>query len=142
MMLLGTISAVIENAGLRLTIDGESSPTTKEYRFLNSYIPQVGDRVLVAETGDSYVVLGKVVSNGGGSSSFLTGLETRDGGALYGVYKDGSYTANGITMITQARTVWNRTHSDYTYGIVFKEVNQQYYISTIGDAPWKKITTS
>lgn len=141
MMLLGTISAVIENAGLRLTIDGESSPTTKEYRFLASYTPQVGDRVLVAETGDSYVVLGKVVSNGGGSSSFLTGLATSDNGALYGVYKDGSYTDAGITTI-QARSVWNRTHSDRTYAICFKEVNQQYYISTIGDAPWKKITTS
>lgn len=108
MMLLGTISAVIENAGLRLTIDGESSPTTKEYRFLDSYIPQVGDRVLVAETGDSYVVLGKVTDT---------------------------------IKYPQANSVWNRSHSNHTYPIVFYETNGVFYIAYSGGT-WKKITTS
>jgi hypothetical protein len=139
MMLLGTISAVIENAGLRLTIDGESSPTTKEYRFLASYKPQVGDRVLVAETGDSYVVLGKVVASAG-SSQFLTGLATRNNGALYGMYEDGSLTNVGINTI-QASSVWNRSHSDHTYPIVFTESNSVFYIAYSGGS-WHKITTS
>ena len=139
MMLLGTISAVIENAGLRLTIDGESSPTTKEYRFLASYAPQVGDRVLVAETGDSYVVLGKVVASAG-SSQFLTGLATRNNGALYGMYADGSLTNVGINTI-QASSVWNRSHSDHTYPIVFTESNNVFYIAYSGGS-WHKITTS
>jgi hypothetical protein len=108
MMLLGTISAVIENAGLRLTIDGESSPTTKEYRFLSSYVPKVGDRVLVAETGDSYVVLGKVTET---------------------------------TQYPQANSVWNRTHSDHSFPIVFYESNSSFYIA-YGGGPWHKITTS
>lgn len=139
MMLLGTISAVIENAGLRLTIDGESSPTTKEYRFLASYTPQVGDRVLVAETGDSYVVLGKVVASAE-SSQFLTGLATRNNGALYGMYADGSLTNVGINTI-QASSVWNRSHSDHTYPIVFTESNSVFYIAYSGGS-WHKITTS
>ena len=107
-MLLGTISAVIENAGLRLTIDGEDSPTTKEYKFLDSYIPQVGDRVLVAETNDSYVVLGRVT---------------------------------GTVKYPQANSVWNKTHSDHTYPIVFRETGNVFYIAYSGGS-WKKITTS
>lgn len=108
MMLLGTISAVIENAGLRLTIDGEDSPTTKEYRFLDSYIPRVGDRVLVAEVSDSYVVLGRVT---------------------------------GTIKYPQANSVWNKTHSDHTYPIVFRETGNVFYIAYSGGT-WKKITTS
>jgi len=112
MMLLGTISAVIENAGLRLTIDGESSPTTKEYRFLGSYSPKVGDRVLVAETGDSYVVLGKVTD-----------------------------TASETPQYPQASSVWNRLHADHTYPIVFYESNSSFYIAYSGGS-WHRITTS
>lgn len=60
-MRLGTISSYAKGSGVTLTIDGEDSPTTKKYMFLSSYTPAVGDRVVVEETSDSYVVLGKVV---------------------------------------------------------------------------------
>lgn len=45
-----------------MTIDGESSPTTKDYMFLSSYTPVVGDRVIIEEISGSYVVLGAVVT--------------------------------------------------------------------------------
>lgn len=61
-MILGTISSYSSGSGVTLTIDGETSPTTKEYMFLGSYTPVVGDRVLIEEISDSYVVLGAVVS--------------------------------------------------------------------------------
>jgi hypothetical protein len=61
-MILGTISSYSSGSGVTLTIDGETSPTTKKYMFLGSYTPVVGDRVLIEEISDSYVVLGVVVS--------------------------------------------------------------------------------
>ena len=72
-MILGTISSYSSGSGVTLTIDGETSPTTKKYMFLGSYTPVVGDRVLIEEISDSYVVLGVVVTN---SSSVEPGLAT------------------------------------------------------------------
>lgn len=62
-MLLGTITSRTANVGATLTIDGETSPTTKAYMWLDPYYPEIGDRVLIAEISGSYVVLGKVVNN-------------------------------------------------------------------------------
>lgn len=59
-MILGTITSYSANTGVTLTIDGESSPTTKNYAFLSTYAPTVGDRVLIEEISGSYVVLGAV----------------------------------------------------------------------------------
>lgn len=64
-MILGTISAYTSGTGVALTIDGESTPTTKKYLFLSSYTPVVGDRVLIEEISGTYVVIGKVVSTPG-----------------------------------------------------------------------------
>lgn len=62
-MILGTISSWTNNAGVTVTIDGEEAPTTKKYMWLSSYLPQVGDRVLIEEIGGSYVILGKLTTN-------------------------------------------------------------------------------
>ena len=43
-------------------IDGENEPTQKKYAYLNSYNPKDGDRVLIANVGDSYVVLGAITN--------------------------------------------------------------------------------
>lgn len=64
-MILGTISAYTSGTGVALTIDGESTPTTKNYLFLASYSPAVNDRVLIEEISGTYVVIGKVVSTPG-----------------------------------------------------------------------------
>lgn len=137
-MKLGTISAVIENAGLRLTIDGESSPTTKKYLFLSSYAPTVGDRVLVEEVGNSYVVLGKVVDTEATGVNYMTDFRT-SGGGLQAQYADGTYS-NSVYGI-QADSVKNRLHDDHTYPIVFYETNNNFYIAYAG-GNWHKITTS
>lgn len=74
-MILGTISSYSSGDGVTLTIDGESAPTTKEYCFLSSYVPTVGDRVLVEEISGTYVILGKVTktaSGGGGGDHAQT----------------------------------------------------------------------
>lgn len=62
-MILGTISAVDNDNGLQLIIDGEDDPTTKKYTYMASYVPTANDRVLIEEIGGSYVIMGKVISD-------------------------------------------------------------------------------
>lgn len=62
-MILGTISSWTNNGGVTVTIDGEETATTKKYMWLASYLPVVGDRVLIEEIGGSYVILGKLTTN-------------------------------------------------------------------------------
>lgn len=62
-MILGTINSYTAGAGVTVTIDGEDSPTTKEYMFLGSYTPSVGDRVLIEEISGTYVIIGKVAKS-------------------------------------------------------------------------------
>ena len=61
-MILGKISAVDDDNGLQLIIDGEDAATTKKYTYMASYVPTANDRVLIEEVGGSYVIMGKVVS--------------------------------------------------------------------------------
>ena len=61
-LLLGKLDWNYETIGLTLTIDGEDAPTLKKYAYLNSYNPNRGDRVLIADVGDSYVVLGAITN--------------------------------------------------------------------------------
>ena len=107
-MILGTISSYESESGLALIIDGETEPTAKKYKFIANYVPVANDRVLIEEVGDSYVVIGRVTDN---------------------------------TNSTRARTsdyVWNRSHSDRTYGIAFKESNSRFYIAYAGGS-WHEI---
>lgn len=62
-MILGTVSAVDNNNGLQLIIDGEDTATTKKYTYVSSYVPTVNDRVLIEKIGGSYVVMGKVIKS-------------------------------------------------------------------------------
>ena len=62
-MILGTISAVDNENGLQLTIDGEDSPTTKKYTYMASYVPAANDRVIIEEISGSYVIMGKVIND-------------------------------------------------------------------------------
>jgi hypothetical protein len=62
-MILGTISAVDNDNGLQLIIDGEDEPTTKKYTYMASYVPAANDRVILEDIGGSYVIMGKVISD-------------------------------------------------------------------------------
>jgi hypothetical protein len=59
-MILGKISTYTSGQGATVIIDGETSATTKKYPVLGSYTPASSDRVLIAEVGDSYVIIGKI----------------------------------------------------------------------------------
>lgn len=44
-----------------IRFNGETADSSKAYKYLSSYAPTVGDYVLLAATGRTYVILGKVV---------------------------------------------------------------------------------
>ncbi|MCI9147988.1 MAG: hypothetical protein HFG73_06940 [Hungatella sp.] len=44
-----------------LLFNGETANSRKLYKYLKSYSPAVGDMVLLARVGRTYVILGKVV---------------------------------------------------------------------------------
>lgn len=113
-MLLGNISHVYTTEGLSLYIDGESSPTTKKYHFLASYIPNAGDRVLIEEVGDSLIVLGKITndSSDAGHVAYADAAGTAaTAGSAGSATKDGS----GYTIATHYFASCSVTNSTITF---------------------------
>lgn len=71
---IGVVVDLFPNSTAKITFDGEDAASEKQYAYLSSYTPTVGDRVLLASTSSTYVVLGKVKYNegpntGGGSTT-------------------------------------------------------------------------
>lgn len=48
-------------SGAHLQFDGETSPSARAYTYLSSYTPTVDDRVLLAQVGTTWVILGAVI---------------------------------------------------------------------------------
>ena len=61
-MILGTVQAVDNTNGLSILFDSETEATTKDYKYLASYVPAVGDRVLIEQISGTYVIIGKIIS--------------------------------------------------------------------------------
>ncbi len=49
-----------DTGGVILRFIGENTPSEKRYRRIKSYQPQAGDRVLLAQVGATYVILGAI----------------------------------------------------------------------------------
>ena len=138
-MIIGTVGAIETTKGLSLIIDGETSPTTKEYYYLSSYAPVTGDRVLIEEINGTYIVIGKINNSVQDSAArWVKGITTSREGIRVN-FVDGTQSTN--VSVFQANGVWNQTHSDHTYPIVFKETGDVFYIAYAGGT-WKRITTS
>lgn len=60
---LGIVTDLFENETAKIQFDGEETPSEKQYAYLSSYIPTVGDRVLLGVLGGTYIILGKVNYN-------------------------------------------------------------------------------
>lgn len=61
-LLLATVDPDYSGSGRpAVTFDGESAVTTRLLPYLGSYTPAASDRVLVAQIGHGYVVLGKIL---------------------------------------------------------------------------------
>lgn len=55
---LGTVTGT--TGGVQVQFDGEGATSPKAYTRLSSYAPTTNDRVLLAQVGSTWVVLGKV----------------------------------------------------------------------------------
>lgn len=60
---LGTVVELFGVGTAKVQFDGEETPSEKQYAYLDSYIPEAGDRVLFGVLGGTYVILGKVNYN-------------------------------------------------------------------------------
>lgn len=96
-MILGTISAVDDDNGLQLIIDGEDIPTTKKYTYMASYVPTADDRVLIEEVGGSYVIMGKIISDVESS-----GMARVAENAVNATYADSAVSAQTATTANSA----------------------------------------
>lgn len=109
-MILGSIASV-ESGGLSVLIDGEDTPTEKEYCFLASYAPIAGDRVIIEEINGTYVVLGKVIASGSGETyADRAGYADSAGTASYAV---SCGTASTAAYATSAGTAASATTASY-----------------------------
>ena len=76
---LGTVVELFEIGTAKIQFDGEEEPSEKEYSYLASYKPSIGDRVLLASVAGTYVIMDKIKyqespesGGGGGNSEFFT----------------------------------------------------------------------
>jgi hypothetical protein len=60
---LATVVGLFDNDTAKIQFDGEDTPSEKQYAYLDSYVPEVDDRVLLGILGGTYVILGKVNYN-------------------------------------------------------------------------------
>lgn len=93
-MILGTIGSYSSGTGVTVTIDGETDPTTKQYMFLSSYTPHVGDRVLIEEISGTYVVMGAVTTTPVPISHAATADSATTATAADYVGNQGSFSTN------------------------------------------------
>lgn len=131
-MILGTISAVDNDNGLQLIIDGEDDPTTKKYTYMASYVPTANDRVLIEEVGGSYVIMGKVISDMASS-----GIARQADNATNAVNAQNAQTAQSAETATTAE-ILDGTNTQY--GQLVTYVTTQYS-SVLGGNYVSSITT-
>ena len=133
-MILGTISAVDDDNGLQLIIDGEDTATTKKYTYMSSYVPTANDRVLIEEISGSYVIMGKVISDKDLSgvartAETATTSATCTGNAATATLSDKTKGFDDSVNVTQGQLItgftreWNSTISSY----VVTDIQTSYY---------------
>lgn len=57
---MGRVSGTFTNGTARVVFDGEDIASGKQYAYLAGYMPNNGDRVLLASVAGTYIVMGKV----------------------------------------------------------------------------------
>jgi hypothetical protein len=104
---LGVVSALFENGTAQVTFDGEDSASQKQYAYLDSYSPKLGDRVLLASISNNYVILGKVNYNVSPSGSVISE------GKFTTINSTGLALLNSIDVSNSARFRGNVTFDNY-----------------------------
>lgn len=60
---LAKVVELFKNQTAKIQFDGEEEPSEKEYSYLSSYIPQIGDRVILGSISNTYVIFGAIRFN-------------------------------------------------------------------------------
>lgn len=139
-MKIGTITALDKSSGVQIKLDGEENGTAKKYSYLDSYIPAVGDRVLIEEISGSYVVIGKIITDFSSSGisrscSIADNAKTAQTAASANTAK----SANTAASADVAKALKNQNSSGRN--LYLREENSVFYIGYAGGY-WHKITTS
>lgn len=129
-MILGTISAVDNDNGLQLIIDGEDTPTTKKYTYMASYCPTANDRVIIEEVGGSYVIMGKIISDY--ASSGVARIADNATNAVNATNADNATTAGACTGNAATATTATNLSGAYTQNGCLVTYITKTYNSTIG----------
>ena len=58
---LGEVAPNYKSGRPSIIFSGELEPSGKKYPYLSSYSPAAGDKVLLIRTGNSFVVMGKII---------------------------------------------------------------------------------
>lgn len=119
---LADVAGIDEN-GFTLTFDGQTVATQKKYcRIEGSGALTVGDRVMVVKNSGTYIILGKITTENGGSSS--KGSD--------------STVANIIT----ASLGFSMSAATYTWdGDISMLYVKAYVITAVTTATWKQVGT-
>ncbi len=136
-MILGKVQARDNNAGLQIVIDGEDEPTTKKYHYLASYVPAAGDRVLIEEIGDSYVVIGKVIDTY--SDSGIARRASTASSADSATNANHATTASSATSATSATNATNATNATYASYVKSYSGNYNVQFAYYNGDIWAKI---
>lgn len=57
---IATVTSFFENGCPKLTFVGEDQESNKKYSYIYTYIPVLGDIVLLMKTNSTYVIIGKI----------------------------------------------------------------------------------
>ena len=112
---LATVSSV-NSSGTKLIFDGQTAASQKRYKILGTGLPPaVGDRVVVMKHSGTYVVLGKITSNGGDVFYTDTLTDVATAGESFSVTtfhysqfgKIAQFYASGKTTAALTANAWN-----------------------------------
>ncbi len=117
---IGTITSIVSGKP-RIMFDGEAVASGKGYSFIQSYAPNVGDRVLLSRMSGTYIITGKIITDTAnqGGSLIESGSNTN---GYYTRFSDGTQICTGTLTKTGV--------ADSTWGSL-------YYIE-LGNAPYAK----
>jgi microcystin-dependent protein len=62
---LATVDALYSSGSPRVTFDGETTLSVKEYPYVKSYTPAAGDRVALVPVGTTYLIIGAISTGTG-----------------------------------------------------------------------------
>lgn len=57
---MAVVKGFFEDGCAKVQFDGDAQPSEKKYAYINTFLPEKGDKVLIGKVGASYVIIGKI----------------------------------------------------------------------------------